>query len=197
MGCGGNPGQSGTSIALAARDELTFPKNGRARPVLVVRRETPDQPDVLAFLAEADERSASLYPAESRHGLDVAALLAADVRFFVARRDGRALGCGGYVLLPGQGAEMKRLFVAPNARGRGIGDAVIRAIEQAAAGEGVRTLFLETGVKSFEALRLYGRHGFAECGPFAAYQPDPLSVFMVKPLAGGEPVNVAVSNRLL
>ena len=63
--------------------------------MLVVQRETPDQPDVLAFLAEADERSASLYPAESRHGLDVAALLAADVRFFVARRDGCALGGGG------------------------------------------------------------------------------------------------------
>ncbi len=147
-----------------------------------VRRETPDQPDVLSFLARADERSASLYPAENRHGFAVSALLAADVQFFVARRDGHALGCGGYMLLPGQTAEMKRLFVDPTARGQGAGGAIVRAIEQAAAGEGVRTLFLETGIRSFEALRLYGRHGFARCGPFAGYRLYPLSVFMVKPL---------------
>ena len=147
-----------------------------------VGRETPDQPDVLAFLAGADERSASLYPAESRHGLGVPALLSAGVRFFVARQDGRALGCGGYVLLSGQTAEMKRLFVDPVARGRGIGGAIVRAVEDAAAGEGVRTLFLETGVKSFEALRLYGRLGFAACGPFAGYRLDSLSVFMAKRL---------------
>lgn len=147
-----------------------------------VQRETPDQPDVLNFLARADERSASLYPADSRHGLDVSALLAAGVRFFVARRDGCALGCGGYVLLPGQEAEMKRLFVDPAARGRGVGGAIVQAIGQAAAGEGVRTLFLETGVKSAEALRLYRRYGFAGCGPFAGYRSDPLSVFMAKAL---------------
>lgn len=148
----------------------------------VVQRETPDQPDVLALLAQGDERSASLYPTESRHGLAVSALLAAGVRFFVARQGGRALGCGGYVLLPEEAAEMKRLFVDPGARGHGVGGAIVRAIEQAAAGEGVRRLFLETGVKSFEALRLYGRVGFAGCGPFADYRSDPLSVFMVKRL---------------
>lgn len=150
--------------------------------MLTMQRETPDQPDVLALLAQADERSASLYPADNRHGLTVSALLSAKARFFVARRDGRALGYGGYVLLPEQAAEMKRLFIDPAARRHGVGSAIVRAIEQAAAGEGVRTLFLETGIKSFEALRLYERHGFAKCGPFAGYRLDPLSVFMMKPL---------------
>lgn len=165
---------SGAASRHRSRENETVP---------TVQHETPDQPDVLAFLAEADERSASLYPAESRHGLAVSALLAAGARFFVARQDGRALGCGGYVMLPDKAAEMKRLFVDPAARGQGVGDAIVRAIEQAAAGEGVRTLFLETGIKSFEALRLYGRRGFAGCGPFAGYRADPLSVFMVKRLA--------------
>jgi putative acetyltransferase len=149
----------------------------------IIQPETPDQPDVAALLARADERSASLYPAESRHGLALPALLSADVRFFVARQDGRALGCGGYLLLPRQGAEMKRLFVDPAARGQGVGCAIVRAVEAAAAGEDVRTLFLETGIKSCEALRLYRRLGFAECSPFAAYLPDPLSVFMRKQLS--------------
>ena len=111
----------------------------------VVQRETPDQPKVLASLAAAGERSASLYPADGRHGLALAALLPADVRFFVARLDGRALGCGGYVRLPGHGAEMKRLFADPAARGRGAGQALVEAIQREAVAEGVQTLFLETG----------------------------------------------------
>jgi len=176
-------GGEGWNSFLRAGSRRRSRGNETVPTVPTVQRETPDQPDILAFLAQADQRSASLYPEESRHGLGVAALLAAGVRFFVARQDGRALGCGGYMLLPEQAAEMKRLFVDPAARGRGVGSAIVRAIEQAAAEEGVRTLFLETGVKSFEALRLYERHGFAGCGPFAGYRLDPLSVFMMKPLA--------------
>ena len=153
--------------------------------MLAVRHETPDQPDVAALLTAADERSASLYPVDSRYGLDVPALLAASVRFFVARRDGCALGCGGYMLLSGQAAELKRLFVDPAARGYGIGGAIVQAIESAAITEGVRTMFLETGVKSVEALSLYHRRGYTECPPFAAYRPDPLSIFMVKTLSHG------------
>ena len=80
-------------------------------------------------------------------------------------------------------AEVKRLFVDPALRGQGAGKALILAIEKAAAGEGVKTLFLETGIKSAEALRLYEHLGFEICSPFAGYRPDPLSVFMVKRLA--------------
>jgi putative acetyltransferase len=148
--------------------------------MLIVKRENPDQADVLRLLAKADERSSSLYPVESRHGLSLSALVAAQVRFFMARRDGYALGCGGYIFLPERSAEMKRLFVDADARGQGIGGAIVGAIEEAVAKEDIRTLFLETGIKSNEAIRLYKRFGFTECGPFAHYQPDPLSVFMVK-----------------
>jgi putative acetyltransferase len=150
----------------------------------VVERETPRQPEVVALLALADARATSLYPAESRHGLTLAALLEQQARFYVARTDGVAAGCGGYVLLPGRAAEMKRVFVRAEARGQGIGRALVEALEASAAAEGVRRMYLETGVKSDEAIRLYRRLGYVACGPFAAYGPDPLSVFMVKSLAG-------------
>ena len=150
---------------------------------MIVQREAPDSPEVLTFLAAADERSASLYPEESRHGLSSSALLSADARFFVARQDAHALGCGGYVLLGSDAAEMKRLFIGPAERGRGVGNALVRHIEKAAADEGVKTLYLETGVKSSEALRLYRRLGFEACPPFGDYKPDPLSVIMVKQLS--------------
>ena len=149
---------------------------------VVVRTEHLDQPEVVGLLRQADERSAALYPAESRHGLKIDELLSAEVRFFVARQRLRAVGCGGFVLLSGSAAEIKRLFVEPGARGGGVGALLIQAIESAAAKEGVTTLLLETGIKSDEALRLYQRLGYRKCGPFAAYKPDPLSVFLQKDL---------------
>ena len=149
-----------------------------------IARETPDQEAVHSLLRQADARSAALYPAESRFGSTLDALLRLDVRFFVARADGVALGCGGYAVEPGGWAEVKRIFVAPAIRGRGLGRSLLEAIEQSARAEGVIGLRLETGVMSVEAIRLYYRAGFAARGPFGDYGPDPLSVFMEKRLTG-------------
>jgi putative acetyltransferase len=151
---------------------------------LTIAPETPDQAEVRALLEQADRRSAGLYPAESRHGLSVAALLAQRVRFLVARQDGWAVGCGGYAPQGEGTAELKRIFVAAEARGLGIGRALLQALETDAARAGIRLLRLETGVKSAEALSLYRRFGYRETGPFGAYGPDPLSVFMERELPG-------------
>lgn len=150
--------------------------------MIVVAPERPDQPAVAALFARADARSAALYPEDGRPGLTVSALLEAEVRFFVAREEGAAVGCGGYVRLAHDTGEVKRLFVEQRSRGRGVGAEIVSAVERAASAEGVRTLFLETGVRSDAALRLYRRLGFVGCEPFASYGPDPLSVFMVKRL---------------
>lgn len=56
-------------------------------------------------------------------------------------------------------------------------------IEAVAARGGERLLRLETGAKQPEALALYRSAGFVEVGPFGGYRPDPLSLFMEKPLA--------------
>jgi putative acetyltransferase len=76
-----------------------------------IQKETPDQPDVVELLAQADARSASLYPLESRYGLDLAGLLSQNVRFYVARIGDRAVGCGGYAVSTDRSAELKRIFV--------------------------------------------------------------------------------------
>jgi putative acetyltransferase len=150
--------------------------------MLVVRRESPDQPEVIAFLKKADERVSFLYPGEGRHGLSVSALLAAGVRFFVARVGDHAIGCSGYIALPAYAGELKRLFVDLDARGHGVGQSIVLAIERAAVQEQIQTMYLEAGVKSLEAIRLYKRLGYRECGPFASYALDPLSIFMEKRL---------------
>lgn len=158
--------------------------------MLSITREAPDQPDVLHLLEQADARSASLYPAESRFGLDAAGLLTQAVRFFVARLDSIAVGCGGYALGQDGDAELKRIFVLPTARGQGVGRVLMFAIEQEAVGEQVRWMRLETGVKSVEALHLYRRFGYSDRGPFGAYAPDPLCVFMEKQLGRVPTVSV-------
>ena len=147
--------------------------------------ENPAQTEVAALLEASDTYMASLYPAESNHMLDLASLQRPEVTFLVARVDGSALGCGA-VVSSGQGwAEIKRMFVSPAARGLKLGRRLLDEIEAIAVRSGDRLLRLETGAKQPEALALYRSAGFVEIGPFGGYRPDPLSLFMEKPLAAG------------
>lgn len=147
--------------------------------------ERPDQPAIIALIDALDAYQKPLYPPESHHGIDMAALLAPAVVFAVARdHSGEALGCGAVVICDDYG-ELKRMYVPPAARGRGVGGALLRFLEQHAAQRGCAWLRLETGIRQPEALRLYARAGFVERTPFGDYRPDPLSVFMEKPLVTG------------
>jgi putative acetyltransferase len=148
---------------------------------LTIAVERAERDDVRALLDAAWSWSAELYPPESRHGLDLTAYTRPEVTLLVAREDGVALGCGAYQLQDDGSAELKSMFVVPEARGRGIGRAVLTAIEDALRGR-VRTLRIETGVKQPEAIRLYESAGFGRRGPFGSYRDDPLSVFMEKAL---------------
>jgi len=150
------------------------------RPAAAIRREDPAQADVVALLEAGEAHSARLYPAESNHHLPLEALRAPAVRFFVARDgDGRALATGAVVLKDGW-AEVKRMWVAEEARGRGLSRAMLERLVAEARSHGVGILRLETGVASREALGLYRSAGFAEREAFEGYAPDPLSVFMEK-----------------
>jgi putative acetyltransferase len=75
------------------------------------------------------------------------------------------------------------MFVSPAARGMKLGRRLLLEIEAIAYQRGERLLRLETGAKQPEALALYRSAGFVEIGPFGSYRPDPLSLFMEKPLA--------------
>jgi putative acetyltransferase len=152
---------------------------------LSIALEPADQDDVLELLRKSDAFSASLYPPASRHPMDVQTIAAPNVRFFVARRDGTAVGCGALVIGEQERAELKRMFVDRSVRGQGIGRAILQALEAAAGEAGVTRLQLETGVDNRDAVTLYRRHGFHERGPFGSYVADPLSIFMEKALPRG------------
>jgi putative acetyltransferase len=151
--------------------------------LIAIARESPRQDDVIALIRQSDALMQSLYPAESNHLVDVESLAALNVHFLVAREQGRALGCGAFVLGEAGQAEMKRVFVDPTARGKGVARVLMEGLEREAAQLGVTLMQLETGIKQPEAIALYRKFGYAERGPFGNYQPDPLSLFMEKRLA--------------
>ena len=145
-----------------------------------VRVESPDQPEVLALIDELDRYQKPLYPPESHHGIDIARLTRSDALFAVARTDeGTAVGCGAIVLGPEYG-EIKRMFVARSARGRGVGKQLLNFLEVCARRKGCRRFVLETGYLQSDALSLYLQSGYVRCGPFGSYTEDPNSVFMHK-----------------
>lgn len=103
--------------------------------------------------------------------------------FLVARdADGTALGCGGLRFLgPGE-AEIKRMYVAPAARGTGVATAILHALEEAARAADVTTLLLETGTAQPDAMRFYEREGYHRIDNFGPYRDEPLSVCYAREL---------------
>ena len=76
-------------------------------------------------------------------------------RFLVVQREGAPVGCGALRLLDAETAELKRMYVSPSLRGRGLGRRLVAALEAEARALGVRRLVLETGVRQAAALALY------------------------------------------
>jgi putative acetyltransferase len=153
---------------------------GPPEPSVALAEEPADQPEVHTLIRQSDIYFASLYPAESNHLVDIAALSEPNVRLVVARRGGLAVGCGALVIGADGEAELKRMFVVPEARGHKLGSRILAVLEAAATAGGVRVLRLETGVRQPEALALYRRRGYTERGPFGSYQREPLSTFFEK-----------------
>jgi putative acetyltransferase len=142
--------------------------------------------DVRVLIGELDQILSAEYPPEQRHGLTLDAIFAPDIRFFLARSNGLAMGCGGVAFFAGF-AEVKRMYVRDVARGRGVAQALLARIEKEALNSGFVLLKLETGVRQLAALRFYRRAGFRECAAFGAYatmapQAIATSVFLQKQL---------------
>lgn len=163
--------------------------SGQGLNALIIRRETPDQPDVQRLLDASDALAASLYPAESNHMVDVATLVQPNVIFLVARASDvgeTIVGCGAAVLHtehPNDAyAEIKRMFVEEHARGGRVGSQILHALEAEVRAADVTVTRLETGVISQAAIALYERASYKRIGPFGDYWDDPLSLFYEKSL---------------
>jgi putative acetyltransferase len=148
-----------------------------------IARADPRAPDVRALLADLDAYLGTLYPAESNFLLDVDSLAAPEVAFYVVRKQGTPVGCGAIVNRDSAYGELKRLYVTPEERGRGLSRIMLAQIETAARLMALPLIRLETGTRQTEALRFFSTAGFTRCGVFGDYPADdPFCVFMEKAL---------------
>jgi len=133
--------------------------------------------DVRQLIGELDAELGGLYRPEQRHGLLLDAIFTPHIHFFIAKRGGAPVGCGGVALLA-DFAEVKRMYVRPEARGTGVALALMRRLAAEARAAGLSILRLETGTRSFAAIAFYRKSGFQDCGafePYAALPPDQIS----------------------
>lgn len=150
---------------------------------VTIYKGSPRIPEVLRLLEMSDDYMASLYPPESNHLVDVDALEKENVTFLIATNDDTVVGCCALVEAGDGTAEIKRMFVDPEARGLRIGKLLMEEIVVQADRLRLSAIRLETGISQPEAIGLYRKAGFVEIEPFGSYRPDPLSMFMELPLA--------------
>ena len=131
-----------------------------------------DDPDVERLTTDQQVEIRARYGGKEEPG---AAPSAADVSVVLVARDedGTPLGCGALRALGDGVAEVKRMYVTPAARGRGVSKAVLAALEEAARERGWTTLRLETGPLQPEAIGLYRGAHYRPIGAFGAYVGDP------------------------
>jgi putative acetyltransferase len=139
-----------------------------------------DDPRVVDLLHTHMTRARAETAPGSAHALDLSGLRAPEVTFWSAWEGDAVVGVGALKRLSPDHGEVKSMYTAEAARGRGVGSAMLRQIMASARARGMSRLSLETGSWPYfaPARTLYARHGFVECGPFGEYQEDPNSVFM-------------------
>ena len=148
----------------------------------------PQAADVKTLVAASDAFYDGLYPTESSHLEALDDLSKPNVLFIGCRFGGELVASGAAKLMDDDSdyAEIKRVFVLDEYRGRGLSGMAMTYLETELYRRGVRLFRLETGVLQPEALGLYRKLGYRERGPFGAYLADPLSVFMEKQASAPE-----------
>ncbi|CQJ67154.1 GNAT family N-acetyltransferase [Yersinia intermedia] len=142
-----------------------------------------DDSNLVWLVSELDAFQSELYPAESNHCLDLLTVSDEQLRCIIVHdHDGSPAGCGALLFQADGSAEIKRVYIRLEYRGRKLGEQIVSAIETIASEKSSRLLRLETGIYQQPAIALYRRCGYEMCDAFPPYTADPLSVFMCKEL---------------
>jgi putative acetyltransferase len=154
---------------------------------ITIATEPFDSADARRLISALDEHLAGRYPPEQRFGpnLKPEQIAAGLGTFVVARVHGRAVGCGALRKLDEATAEVKRMYVEPELRGRGLARKILDHLEDVARGLGVHRLVLETGIYQAEAIALYRRAGFRPVRCWGEYAQALTSVCFEKDVENG------------
>ncbi|MEU5847686.1 GNAT family N-acetyltransferase [Saccharopolyspora shandongensis] len=141
-----------------------------------------DHPDAKRLIDELQKEYVVRYGEEDLTPVDAAEFRSPGGLFLLGYVDARAVASGGWRTQDGDGpgfrdgdAELKRMYIAPDARGNGLARRMLSELENTAALAGRKRIVLETGIRQPEAIGLYASSGYTEIEKFGVYRDDPLS----------------------
>jgi GNAT superfamily N-acetyltransferase len=141
-----------------------------------------DHTDAVRLIAEVQQEYVRRYGGPDGTPVDPTEFAPPLGHFLVGYLDGIAVACGGWRGHEGHevdfrdgDAELKRMYVVPQARGRGLARALLAELDRSAATAGRRRIVLETGTKQPEAIELYKSSGYIEIPKFGLYRCEPNS----------------------
>jgi putative acetyltransferase len=151
-------------------------------PSLVIQTVSVRLPEAALLIARLTAELAARYHDDGVGNFRPEDVEAPRSGFLVARWDGQPVACGAFRPLTDSLAEIKRMYVEPEFRGRGIGRRLLAALEEAARQAAYKTVRLETGTGQPEAIRLYEAAGYYRIDCYGYYRHDPRSVCFEKVL---------------
>ncbi|WP_018296524.1 GNAT family N-acetyltransferase [Corynebacterium lubricantis] len=130
-----------------------------------------DSPEAASLLAALDHEYSERYKGYTGFGEDTEAT--DDLEIFppvlfeeplgtllLLQRNGETIAAGGFIYLDEETAEVKRVWTSPEHRRQGLSRRIMEALEEAAAARGYRKIYLTTGPRQPEAVRLYTSLGY-------------------------------------
>lgn len=149
---------------------------------ITFRRAFADDPVCLELIEELDNTMFQFYPKEHMYGLHPNEERDPLLHFFVIYEGENIAGCGALRVLDSTIGELKRMYVRPAFRRRGISRLLINHLESTARELGLKIVRLETGPMQHEAIGLYKSSGYVDIPPYGEYVGSPVSVCMEKVL---------------
>lgn len=143
--------------------------------------------DAELLVEEVQQEYVARYGSRDETPIDPAYFAAPAGAFFVGYLDDDPVVTGAWRLRADLGirgaAEVKRMYVAPRARGRGLARVMLAHLETTATTAGAEVMVLETGIAQPEAIALYLSSDYVEIPGFGFYRDSPLSRCFARPLS--------------
>lgn len=144
-------------------------------------RTTSDNPDFKKLTDKLDDELCLIYNTKKEDFEEYNRIV--DLNTVVlAYKDKKIAGCGCFKTLNEATIELKRMYVEPEFRGRGIASALVAEIEKWAMEKGYLSAFLETGKGQPQAIALYNKLGYSPVTDLIQYAVSDYSVCLEKDL---------------
>lgn len=165
-------------------ENIATAKSTASETLVEFRREKLAAPVVQRLISALNAELEARYPEEGANffRLDPEEVAEGRGAFLVAYLEDKPVGCGAVRMIEPAVAEIKRMYVDPEVRGRRVGRQILLALEAQAIQLGAKRIVLETGPRQPDAIAMYAHAGFYEIPLYGEYIGSLFSVCMAKDL---------------